>query len=148
MKRREFAVAGLSAMALATIEGSAIAQRTATKAAAHPHHGGKEEACAKACSDCQRACDSCSTHCAEMLGSGKHEHATTLATCQDCADVCAAAAQIVSRGGPFANSICKACAEICAGCAQACEKIAHDEHMKQCAEECRRCEKACREMIA
>jgi hypothetical protein len=82
-----------------------------------------------------------------MLQAGKQEHMKTLSTCRDCADVCAAAAQIVSRHGPFAESICKACAVVCAGCAEACEQIAHDEHMKQCAEECRRCEKACREMI-
>lgn len=150
MKRREFAVTGLSALALAGIEGSAFGQKTAQKQAAHAHHAGhgKDEACAKACSDCQRMCDSCSTHCAQMIADGKHEHARTLATCQDCADVCAAASQIVSREGPFANAICKACADICAGCAEACEKVAHDDHMKRCAEECRRCEKACREMIA
>lgn len=150
MKRREFAVTGLSALALATFEGSAFAQRPAQKQAGHAHHAGhgKEDSCAKACSDCQRECDSCSTHCAKMLEDGKHEHARTLATCRDCADVCATAAQIVSRHGPFANAICKACADVCAGCAEACEKLAQDEHMKRCAEECRRCEKACREMIA
>lgn len=150
MKRREFAVTGASALALAAMEGSALAQGASQKQDSHAHHGrdGKEEQCARACSDCQRECDNCFTHCAKMLADGKHEHARTLSTCIDCADVCAAAAQIVSRRGPFAVAICKACADVCAGCADACEKLAQDEHMKRCAAECRRCEKACREMIA
>lgn len=145
--RREFSVAGLSAMALAALETSASAQKTAQKP--HAQHGAHDdhlEACAKACSDCQRECDSCATHCAHMLHSGKNDHITTLETCQDCADVCAAAAHIVARSGPFALQICDACAEICAGCGKACEQFPDDEHMKHCAEECRKCEKACRDM--
>lgn len=147
MKRRAFGIAGVSALALAALEGSAFAQRGA-KHAHHAAHGEKFESCAKACSDCQRECDSCSTHCADLLEDGKKEHRATLMSCQDCADVCAAASQIVARGGPFADEICKACAEVCAGCAEACEKVPHDEHMKKCAQECRKCEKACRAMIA
>lgn len=72
---------------------------------------------------------------------------TTLATCQDCADVCVAASQIVARGGPFAAEICVACADVCADCAKECEKFPDDQHMKECAEECRECEKACRDMV-
>jgi len=150
VSRREFGVAGVSAVALAALQASALAQQTKAKAAApaHMEHDKGLQACAKACSDCQRACDMCSTHCAHMLLEGKKEHATTLATCQDCADFCAAAAQIVSRGGPFAGLICGSCAEACAKCAKECEKFPDDKHMKMCAEECRKCEKACRDMVA
>jgi hypothetical protein len=104
------------------------------------------QSCAKACSDCQRACDACATHCTHMLLEGKKEHLTTLMTCQDCATVCSAAAQIVARGGPFSNTICAACAEACSLCAKECEKFPSDLHMKTCAEECRKCETACRAM--
>jgi hypothetical protein len=82
-----------------------------------------------------------------MLQEGKKAHLTTLATCQDCATVCAAAAQIVSRNGPFSNAICTACADTCAGCAKECEKFPEDTHMKACAQECRKCEQACRQML-
>jgi hypothetical protein len=68
-------------------------------------------------------------------------------TCQDCADVCAAASQIVARGGPFSKTICGSCAEACAACAKECEKYPNDVHMKECAEECRECEKSCRAMV-
>jgi hypothetical protein len=140
LRRREFVAAGISTAAVAV--GARIGNaQTATGG------DGAATACAKACSDCQRACDACSTHCAHQLHAGKAEHMTTLATCQDCADFCVAASQIVSRGGPFAKTICAACAEACAACAKECEKFPKDEHMKMCAEECRKCEKACRAMV-
>jgi hypothetical protein len=112
----------------------------------HDHAAFKS--CAKECSDCQRACDECSTHCAEMLAKGNEHHQQTLATCQDCADVCAAASQIVSRSGPFSADICRACAGVCAQCAEACERHAHDETMAACAKACRSCEDACRRMLS
>jgi hypothetical protein len=105
------------------------------------------QACAKACSDCQRACDTCTTYCAHLMAEGKKEYLTTLMSCQDCAAVCAAAAQIVSRGGPHSVLICECCAKACDQCGTACEKFSDDKQMKSCAEECRRCEKACRAMI-
>ena len=142
--RREFGVAGLSAAALAVVQGSAFAQPKAKKA---DEHDDVLQACAKACSDCQRSCDMCAAHCAHLLHAGHKEHMTTLATCQDCADFCAAAAQIVARGGPFAGLICESCAEACARCGKECGKFPDDKHMTACAKECRKCEKACREMV-
>ncbi len=105
------------------------------------------EKCAKACNDCQRICDGCAHHCTHLVASGKKEHVKTLRSCQDCATVCAAAAQIVARGGPFSDAICKACAEACKRCGDACNAATDDTMMKKCAEECQRCEKACQEMV-
>lgn len=147
VNRREFGVAGLSVVALAALKGSAFAQGKTNASGEHAEHDDVLQACAKACSDCQRACDMCTTHCAHLLAEGKKEHATTLATCQDCADFCVAASQVAARGGPFAALICESCAEACARCAKECEKFPDDKHMKMCAEECRKCEKACREMV-
>jgi hypothetical protein len=151
--RREFSITGISALALAALEGSAFgqapaAEKGAAAGAAHGKHDTMMQACAKACSDCQRACDMCSTHCAQKLVDGNKDHMTTLGTCRDCADFCATAAQIVARSGPFSAEICKGCAEACARCAAECEKFPDDAHMKACAAECRKCEKACREMVA
>ena len=113
----------------------------------HSEHDAMMMACAKACSDCQRMCDMCGTHCAHMLAEGKKEHAKTLATCQDCSTICAAASSVVARGGPFSGTVCAACAECCSKCAKACEAHPDDKHMKMCAEECRKCEKACLDMV-
>jgi hypothetical protein len=125
--------------------GAATAQQT--KGVEHLEHNAAMQACAKACSDCQRECDMCATHCAHLLHEGKKEHIASLMTCQDCATICSAAAQIVARGGPFAGSICTACADACNRCGKQCDKFADDQHMKKCAEECRKCEKACNDMI-
>ena len=148
MNRRQFATAGFSAAAVVAWQADVLAQQAGGgQQIKHLEHDKHYQECAKACSDCQRECDSCATHCAHQLHAGKKEHMTTLGTCQDCADFCAAASQIVARGGPFAALICDPCAEACARCAKECEKFPQDEHMKRCAEECRKCEKACREML-
>lgn len=93
-------------------------------------------------------CASCTQHCTHQVSEGKKEHLTTLKSCQDCAEVCAVAASIVARGGPYTADICRLCADVCAKCATECEKFANDTHMKMCAEECRKCEAACRKMLS
>ena len=151
MTRRKFGEAGVS-VGVAFMAAAAFGQDKTTGRKAesgsklHAEHDKVLRDCAKACSDCQRECDMCATHCAHLLLESKKEHATTLMTCQDCADICVAAAQIVSRGGPFATVVCESCAEACLRCGKECEKFPNDEHMKSCADECRKCEKACREM--
>jgi len=137
----------MSLLAYGQQEGNRRENTARQQPAAHAEHSTMLQSCAKACGDCQRQCDACSTHCAHQLHAGKAEHAKTLFACQDCADVCAAAAQIVARGGPFSATICKACADACAQCAKECDAFPDDEHMKRCADECRTCEKACREML-
>lgn len=147
MNRRNFAALGATALAATAMSGPAFAQQSTSGKPTSKMSHDYFEACARACSDCQRACDMCSTHCAGLLSQGKKKHAVTLATCQDCADICATAAQIVSRGGPFAALVCKSCADACDRCGEECEKFPDDKHMKMCAEECRKCETACREMV-
>lgn len=154
MNRKKLGVVALALVALMTI-GVTLAQQPKKKGAGekpaaggvHKEHAEGLQACAKACSDCQRECDMCSTHCAHQLAAGNKEHLATLRTCQDCADICAAASQVVARGGPFSGIICVTCADACAACAKECEKFSDDEHMTACAKECRVCEKACREMV-
>lgn len=116
----------------------------------HSSHGHSHDAmseCAEECSECARECSSCAKHCAMMIAQGKKEHAKTLATCLDCADICNVAANIVSRSGPFDDLICKACADACAKCGKACEGFPKDKHMARCARACRECEKECRNML-
>lgn len=140
--RRQFTAAALTGIAISAVGHVAQAQG----AKEHSEHNEMYKACAKVCSDCQRSCDTCATHCAHLLTDGEKQHIDTLSTCQDCADFCVAAAQIVSRGGPFAALICEGCASACEKCAKECERFPEDKEMKLCAAECRRCEKACRDM--
>jgi hypothetical protein len=149
MNTRKIGSIGVAALVLAIGGFVAFAQpgQTQEKKVAHMEHDEMLQACAKACSDCQRACDSCATHCTHMLHEGQKEHLATVMSCQDCATVCAAAAQIVSRGGPHSVLICESCVKSCDQCAKACEAFPDDKHMKACAEECRKCEKACKAMV-
>jgi hypothetical protein len=138
-------VLGLIAVGLVALS---LAPATAddAKKAADPHHGAFME-CAKACGECAGMCDACSAHCTQMLADGKKDHLKTLQTCRDCATICAAAACVTARSGPYSDLICTACAESCKRCGDACEKFKGDEMMKRCTDQCRSCEKACREML-
>jgi hypothetical protein len=106
--------------------------------------------CAKACADCLLQCASCAHHCGHLVATGKDEgkkHLMTAAICTDCADICAAAANMVGRQGPLANVICESCAKACDRCGDRCEKFTTDQHMQRCAKSCRDCAAACREML-
>ncbi len=151
MQRRQFAAWGLSAATLASWSQVAGGQQRTSNSANSSNDESEAasfRACAKACTDCQRECDSCAMHCGHELAQGQsRDHYTTLRTCLDCADICAAAAQIMSRSGPFSGDICEACADACKRCGEACKQHAGDKMMQNCAAECERCEKACRDMV-
>jgi hypothetical protein len=151
MDRRKLLL-GLVAAGLFALTGSVDAQNQLKKGegqADHKSHMMAEhfDKCAKACTSCMRECESCFHHCAHLVADGRKEHLTTVQTCSDCAEFCAAAARIVARRGPMANTICESCAKACDVCGAACEKFPTDKHMAACAKECRNCAQACREMI-
>jgi hypothetical protein len=138
--------AGLLGLAIA-LPLTAGAVGTAQDKPAHDQHAAAFLDCAKVCNDCQRQCDSCARHCALLVAEGKKDHLETLGTCTDCADICATAARIVSRQGPFSAGICEGCARACDACGAACDKFKDDAHMKACADSCRKCAQACRDMV-
>jgi len=111
----------------------------------------KVAACVDACFDCARTCTGCADSC---LGETKVD---MLKQCirlnQDCADLCIATGQVLSRVGTgsatISRSLVAACAAACAECATECEKHAKThEHCRLCAEACRRCEAACKAISA
>lgn len=138
---------GVIALTLSGMIAFAKQAQPQSKKIEHREHHEMLQTCAKACSDCQLACDTCTTHCGHQLHEGKKDHMTSMMACQDCATICSAAAQIMARGGPFANAICDSCAKACKDCAIVCEKFPQDEHMQACAKECRKCEAACKKML-
>jgi len=104
------------------------------------------QTCIQACNDCAVACDHCASAC---LG---EQDVKTLARCisldLDCAEVCRAAAALMSRGSEFAAEFCETCAQICDLCAEECEKHSKMEHCRACAQACRRCAEECRRMAS
>nr|WP_285853319.1 four-helix bundle copper-binding protein [Sporosarcina luteola] len=95
--------------------------------------------------ECLEECNTCFDACL------KEEDVKMMADCirldRECADVCAFAAQAITRNSPFTNQILELCADVCDRCAEECAK--HDEdHCKRCAESCRKCAEACRQAVA
>lgn len=71
----------------------------------------------------------------------------------DCADVCAATGNALSRQSDqelgLTGALLDACREACRVCGEECERHAeHHEHCRVCAEACRRCEQACERLLA
>jgi hypothetical protein len=101
-------------------------------------------ACAEACTACADACLS-------------EENVAELAKCVrtdlDCADICGAAARVLSRHTGYdaniSRSLLDACIVACETCADECEHHASmHEHCRVCAETCRECAQVCRDLQA
>jgi hypothetical protein len=101
--------------------------------------------CIEACLACLVACEMCSDACLDE--SDVKMMVECIRQDRDCAEACAAAVRVMSRGGPQAVELCRACASACDACATECERHAtHADHCRICAEACRRCADACRKM--
>ncbi|MDR2983876.1 MAG: four-helix bundle copper-binding protein, partial [Nocardiopsaceae bacterium] len=100
--------------------------------------------------DCAQACntdtdaDLSEPHLADMVA--------CIRLCQNCVDICAATAAVLSRPANWDSRVVRplveACATICASCGEECERHAPTHaHCRVCAEACRRCEQACGEFL-
>jgi hypothetical protein len=106
-----------------------------------PHQ--KYQSCIDACNACATACEHCASECLEEKDVQKM--ARCIQPDRDCADLCALAARLMSRGSEFAPRLCALCVDICEACAAECAKHQH-QHCKDCAEACRKCADECRKM--
>ncbi|MFG1731490.1 four-helix bundle copper-binding protein [Paenibacillus sp. 843] len=104
----------------------------------------KYNECIEACLQCMNACNVCYVSCLKEYELAKLRDCISLD--RECADICAFAAQAMSRKSPYVKEICELCMKACLACAEECGKHDH-EHCKQCAEACRKCAEACREML-
>jgi hypothetical protein len=106
----------------------------------------KFQSCIEECSACAVACNSCATECLN------EKEVAMLTRCiqleRDCAVICLAAVDLMSRSSEHAQEFCKLCADVCDACADECEKHSKMEHCKRCAEQCRKCAAECRNMSA
>lgn len=101
--------------------------------------------CIAACLECVVACEMCSDACLDE--DNPQELARCIRLDRDCAEVCAAAARAMARGGPQAMEICRVCADVCDACATECARHAmHHDHCRVCADACRKCAEWCRRM--
>jgi Domain of Unknown Function (DUF326) len=77
------------------------------------------------------------------------EMVTCIRLCLNCADVCTAAAAVISRQAAYDASVTRplleTCAAICRTCGDECERHASmHAHCRVCGEACRVCGEACR----
>ncbi|MDQ3763801.1 MAG: four-helix bundle copper-binding protein [Actinomycetota bacterium] len=108
--------------------------------------------CIEECLSCAQAC----TACADACLSEPDDQLPILRKCirsnEDCADICAITARVLSRHtGYDANitrTVLQACATVCHSCGDECERhSSRHEHCRVCTEACRRCENTCQELI-
>jgi hypothetical protein len=111
---------------------------------------GALEACIRACYDCAQSCTICADAC---LGEAM---VADLVRCirlnLDCADVCQATGQLLSRqtaaDWSLLRSQLEACLVACEVCGDECEQhAAMHEHCRVCAEACANCAEACRQLL-
>lgn len=107
--------------------------------------------CIAACFACTQSCTACADACLGKQNPAKQTRCIRLNL--DCADICLATGQVLSRqtafDPPTARAILQACATSCRQCGDECQHHGDDgmEHCRVCAEACRRCEQACLQMI-
>lgn len=90
---------------------------------------------------CHNVCLSMAmTHCLEV--GGEHSRPQHLRLMLDCAALCAATEDFLSRKSQFHNRVCALCAEVAETCAKDCERLGD---MEDCVSACREVAAACME---
>jgi hypothetical protein len=121
---------------------------------AHPNPasdaGDEAFALATAASECSLVCTTCADACLEE--SDPSEVRKCIRLNQDCADIAAVTARLISRPGEQDKAVLRAqivtCATSCRACADECDRHSEKmEHCRICAESCRKCAEACDAML-
>lgn len=111
--------------------------------------GDEAFALVQAAAECASTCTTCADACLE------EDDPASLRICirnnQDCADICATTARLISRPGEQDPGVLRAqldaCITACRACAEECESHADGmESCRVCAESCRACAQACERM--
>ena len=109
--------------------------------------------CIEECVACAQACTACADACMSEADDQLPMLRKCIRTNDDCADICATTARVLSRHTGYDANVTRAqlqaCMTVCKACADECERHASQhEHCRVCAEACRRCEDACRELLS
>ena len=105
----------------------------------------------EACFDCAQTCTACADACLgeDMVAELRHCVRTDL----DCAAVCLATGQVLSRRTGHATEVLRGlletCIALCRACGDECrEHASMHEHCRVCADACDRCATACEALLA
>lgn len=121
----------------------------------HPAETGLDRDAIARAVDLMVACSAACTVCADACLA--EPTVADLARCirsdLDCADVCAAAARVMSRQTAYdadvSRAVLRACVSACRACEAECASHAEmHEHCRVCAQACRDCAEACEQLLA
>ncbi len=105
--------------------------------------------CIDMCHECAEACSSCADACLAEEMVAEMRRCITLNL--NCADLCVATANVLTRHAQSDTSLMRAtlegCIEACRLCAAECASHEHMEHCALCAEACQRCLSACEHLL-
>jgi hypothetical protein len=126
---------------------------TAEMVSTHPHAPGRRGMVEgiDACFDCAQACTACADAC--LAETGVERLVRCIRLNLDCAAICQATGQVLSRQTETDSELVRmqleACIEACRLCGAECHDHAdHMEHCRVCADACRHCEEACQIIAA
>lgn len=138
MTRRRELLTGALGLAAASAASPAAAQ-------AAPAAGGHMSLaeCIALCLKCHAVCQET---VAQALSAAVRPEPSLVMTLLDCAEICQATANSMSRGSPVHTVFCAACAQVCDACAEACAKAKTAAALKPCADVCRDCAMSCHHM--
>jgi len=103
------------------------------------------------CLECEQACIACGDAC--LSEDTVADLRVCIALNLQCADLCSAAARILSRDciahrDAVIEHLLQACVLACDACAAECARhAAHHRHCELCADVCQRCADACRQLL-
>lgn len=101
--------------------------------------------CGAVCLECYRVCTQTVRHC--LTQGGHHVDEKHLTLVMDCAEICRASADLLTRSSVRHSLTCRICAEICDECARDCARFG-DPQMDECVTACEQCARSCRAMIS
>ena len=103
------------------------------------------ERCIQACQNALRACQECA---AADIAEGANMSGCARVNL-DCADICAATANVLARRSEHHGDFCAVCAHLCRACTAACEPhAAKHAHCARCRDACRACADECQKHAA
>jgi Cys-rich four helix bundle protein (predicted Tat secretion target) len=137
LTRRALIGAGAAALALHALPAAAEAA------------GDKEQALARAASECVRAGEVCLQHCLDLLATGDQSVGDCAKVVTQMLAVCRAVGPIADARGKYVPAMAALCLSVCTDCEQACRKHA-DKHAvcKACAEACEKTAAAAKALAA
>lgn len=104
--------------------------------------------CIEACQAAAAASSLCADAC--LVEPNVADMRRCIQTDLDCATICLATAQILSRPSPSGDvwrKMVETCVRSCMECAVECEKHLRSKHCMTCANACRACEMACQQLL-